>query len=288
MTHALIGRLALAAGRPPHRAVLVATALLALAGVARAQDPAQPLSAVHHQVVPAGLPGPLIAEVLIPPPPVTSWRSVVAASDSGCLSPLGVAPTAEGAALTLELSVRGTEGGLAAGESCAATVTIRFETSDETHEVVVHTVFHRPAAPAYDADDVRTGYAVDRVSLAPASLGLGRLLELSVSNDAQEPLVITGIVGLESLMTLGAQAYLLSESGPVDDLSALEILAPGTAVTVAPGGHQRIGLVVDLEASFGDAPWVASLQPALTIEKGSQPFTLRYPLVVTASGVELP
>ena len=288
MTHTLIGRLALAAGRPLHRAVLVATALLALAGVARAQGPAQPLSAVHHQVVPADLHGPLIAEVLIPPPPVTSWRSVVAISDSGCLSPLGVAPTAEGAALTLEMSVRGTEGGLAAGESCAATVTLRFETGDETHEVVVHAVFHRPAAPAYDADDVRTGYAVDRVSLAPASLGLGRLLELSVANDAEEPLVITGIIGLESLISLGARAYLLPESGPVDDLAALKILAPGTAVTVAPGGNQRIGIVVDLEAGFGDEPWVASLQPALTIEKGSQPFTLRYPLVVTASGVELP
>lgn len=289
MTYAHIGRLALSAGRPTHRrTILLAIAVLALGGAARAQAPAQPLSAVHHQVLPEDQPGPVIAEVLIPPPAFTSWQSVVAISDAACLSPLGVAPTTEGAALMLELAVRGAEYELLPGQSCAATVTLRFVAGDQTHEVNVQAVFHRPAAPPYIAEDVRTGYAVDRVSLAPASLGLGHLLEMSVSNASQEQLVITGVIGMDRLIAMGAQVYLLPESGPVDDLASLEILTPGSTVTVQPGGSQRIGIVVDLAAGLGDGPWVASLQPALSIEKGSEPFSLRFPLVVTASGVELP
>ncbi len=288
--HELVpGRLASTASRPDKRAAaLLQGFAIALHRAASAQAAGTQLVALHHQVVPADLPGPLVAEVLVPPPPFTSWQSVAATSDSQCLSPLGVAPTREGAALSLELIVRGAGNGLEAGEACAATITLAFRSGDQVHESLVRAAFQRPDAPTYEGDDVRAGYSLDRISLAPADPGFGRLIELGVTNDGDSTLQITGIVGSDALEKLGARSYLLPERGLPSGLEGLEPLGSGAKVSVPPGRTARIGVVIDLEGALGNGAWVAGLQPALSIERDGEEFSLRFPLVVSSNGVELP
>ena len=288
MTERLAGRPASSVGRPyPLGAALVTSLALAAFGLSFAQAPGVALAAVHVQVVPADLPGPLVAEVLFPPPPFATWDSVTATADVACLSPLGVAETTAGAAWTLELTVRGSSDGLSAGETCAGTVTLRFAADEQVHEAAVRAVFLRPAYEPYPSDDVRTGYIVDRVSLFPVGPGFGRLLELTLANDTPDPVFFTGLVGLEQLRGLSAEAYLLPGTDPVPNLEGLERLEADARLAVEPGDEIRIGIVVPLpEPDAG--PWVAGLQPAVTVEVKGQSASVRFPLLVSSNGVELP
>lgn len=284
------GRLARVAGRPAPLAAGLALLALSQLSVSFAQPTAP--AAVHFQVVTTNAPGPLVAEVLMPPPPFPTWDAVTATSDSDCLSPLGVAPAEAGVAMSLALVVRGAGDGLATGETCSADVTLTFTAGAETHEALARAVFVRPGAPAHTGNEVTTGFVVSRVSLVPLSAGFGRLVELTVTNAAAEPLTVTGVVGAGILRSLGALIYVLPGAGPLASLDGLEEVTGETRLTLSSGQTARIGVVVGTtepgqEGGSGRA-WVASLQAGLLVELAGQEYSLRFPLLVTADGVELP
>lgn len=271
---------------------LLLGSLLGSAGVVSAQ-PAQPptatpVTSIHFQdLTPTDS---ATIEVFLARPNLDRWDGVTLMSSEECaeLGPLG--DPGPDHVLVLEVTLLGSNGPLAQGETCATTIEATYRAGDaewsSTTLLNVTRLAHPPLAP----DALMATLTVDRVGLPGASGTVARstALFLTLTNGGEAPIELLGLAdptGFEAIVGTVHQ----SDTPLFGTLEQIQDASHAPApTTLAPGASTHLALVLDPHSRLPDGSGVITVQPALLVRIDDTTYSLRFERLSTAWGNELP
>lgn len=265
--------------------MLLALATLALPGAtAVAQSPAStqhaaPLVAVHYQDVLAGEPA--VIDLFVPPPQVPWHQFTYSADDCLTVQSVQEGPPPKVLIVRLGISRTGT---------CVTNVELLFGDGTSTWPAMATVVVNQlPELPPLD--DLDSWFRSDRIHLP----GTGHenqpavLLLMGLTNTLGEPLALLGFGNDQGFANIIGEVFRYDPAtffGRYEDL-----LRSGTAfepTELAPGEKASFALILDPQRHMPTGAGTVTARPVALLEAAGQRYTLAFPRVSTAWGVELP
>lgn len=272
--------------RHPRRAVTWALTLatLALPGATAgaqggATQPAPPLVALHYQDVLAGEPA--VIDLFVPPPQVPWHQFTYAAGDCLTVQSVHEGPPPKVLIVRLEIPHTGT---------CSTNVELLFGDGASTWPAKATVVVNRlPDLP--HLADLDPWFRSDRIHLP----GSGHqdppavLLLMGLTNTLGEPLTLLGFGNDQGFAEIIGKVFRYDPAtffGRYEDLVRSGSVFEPTEL--AAGEQASFALILDPQRHMPSAAGTVTARPVALLEAAGVRYTLEFPRVSTAWGVELP
>jgi hypothetical protein len=260
-------------------ATLTLPGTTALAEDAAAAQPAPPLVAVHYQDVLADEPA--VIDLFVPPPQVPWHQFTYSAGD--CLAVQGVheGPPPKVLIVRLEITHTGT---------CSTNVELLFGNGASTWPASATVVVNRlPELPRLAGLD--PWFRSDRIHL-PGSAHEDQpavLLLMGLTNTLPEPLTLLGFGNDQGFAKVIGEVFRYDPAtffGRYEDLVRSGATLEPTEL--APGEKASFALILDPQRHMSTGAGTVTARPVALLEAAGQRYTLEFPRISTAWGVELP